>query len=307
MTETQPTETAKYSGILHLPGGIDIPCGVMEDGTRLLSERKVTAALGGKRGGSHWRRQKEEGTKLPVFISANNLVPYISEPLKSKLVNHKRWRQVGMGGTGALGIDATALPEICNVYLEARRDNNLVQSQEHIAFQAEILMSALAKVGIVALVDEATGYQEERQRTELQQLLSKYIAEELQPWTKRFPDTFYKEMFRLRGWDYDNLGAGGKKPRLVGKLTNEIVYARFPDGVLEELKKKNPPKSNGNRRFKHHQFLTQDIGDVHLNNQIIADITLMKASKTWPGFITLLDRAYPKPGSQQGELDLDIE
>lgn len=307
MVKEKHTETAKYSGVLHLPGGNDIPCGVMADGTRLLSERKVSDALGSKRGGSHWKRQKKEGNRLPVFISANNLIPYISEPLKEKLVNRRAWRQVGNGGNGASGIDATALPGICDVYLRARRDCALVPSQEHIAAQAEILMTALAKVGIVALVDEATGYQEERQHNELQQLLSKYIAEELQPWAKRFPDIFYQEMFRLKGWDYENLGAGAKKPRIVGKLTNEIVYERLPKGVLTELKKKNPPIDNGRRKHKHHQFLTQDIGDKHLNTQITADIALMRASKTWQGFMTLLDRAYPKPGPQQGELDTDFE
>ncbi|MFT8649140.1 MAG: P63C domain-containing protein, partial [Bifidobacterium psychraerophilum] len=157
----------------------------------------------------------------------------------------------------------------------------------------------------VALVDEATGYQSVRQHNELELLLSKYISEELQPWAKRFPDEFYSQMFKLKGWDYINLGAGGKKPRVVGKITNDIVYDRLPSGVLESLKKKNPSDADGHRKHHHHQFLTEDIGDKHLEKMIGSVITLMRASGSWSEFIRLLDRAYPKHGAVQEELTLD--
>ncbi|MFT8592414.1 MAG: P63C domain-containing protein [Bifidobacterium sp.] len=304
MAEREKGETAEYGGELHLAEGIDIPCGVMKDGTRLLSERQVSAALGNKRGGSHWIRQKE-GNKLPVYVSAGNLKPYISAALERKLVDRRIWRAKGQGGFGAYGIDATSLPEICDVFLKARRDHALLPSQEHIALQAEILMAALAKIGVVALVDEATGYQSVRQHNELELLLSKYISEELQPWAKRFPDEFYSQMFKLKGWDYINLGAGGKKPRVVGKIANDIVYDRLPSGVLESLKKKNPSGADGHRKHHHHQFLTEDIGNKHLEKMIGSVITLMRASGSWSEFTRLLDRAYPKHGAVQGELTMD--
>lgn len=304
MNERKSGETAEYSGHLNIGDNIDIPCGVMSDGTRLLSERAVTRALGGKRGGSHWLRQKE-GNRMPVYASAGNLQPFIHGGLAYKLANHRLWRSKGQGGFGAYGIEAEALPEICEVYMKARHAGVLLPSQEHIAEQADILMAALAKVGIIALVDEATGYQSIRQRDELQKLLNKYIAEELQPWAKRFPDEFYIQLFRLRRWDYQTLGAGGKKPRLVGKLTNDIIYERMPRGILDELKRRNPPDDSGRRRYKHHQFLTEDIGDDHLELQISNSIALMKASRSWSEFNRLLDRAYPKYGAQQGELELE--
>lgn len=306
MNNRETGETAKYSGTLYLGDDIAIPCGVMDDGTRLLAERAVTKALGGKRGGSHWLRQ-QEGNMLPAYASASNLAPFIRPSLTMKLTHPRIWRAVGQGGYGAKGIDATALPEICEVYLNARKAGALLSSQQHIAEQAEILMIALAKVGVVAMVDEVTGYQKDRRRDELQKLLSKYIAEELQPWAKRFPDEFYTQLFRLRGWDFKGLGAGGKKPRIVGKLTNEIVYERLPKGVLEELKRKNPPTIEGRRKYKHHQFLTEEIGDEHLERQISADITLMRASGSWAEFERLLNRAYPRFGAVQGELDVAID
>lgn len=81
-------------------------------------------------------------------------------------------------------------------------------------------MTAFAKVGLIAVIDEVTGYQDERDRNELQLILEKYVSQELLPWAKRFPDEFYKQMFRLKGWEY----LGKAKPSYAGKLTNEYIY-----------------------------------------------------------------------------------
>lgn len=304
MDEELSIEVSDFGGVVSI-GESKIPCGVLSDGTRLLSERGVSRALDVKRGGSHWKRQKA-GNRLPVFASANNLLPFINAVLYEKLSN-PRWFRISGQGVVNKGVEASALPGICAVYMKARRAGALISSQEHIADQCEVLLYALAETAIDALVDEATGYQYFRQRNELQQLLSKYIADELQPWAKRFPDEFYKQIFRLRGWNYEGLGVSGHKPRIVGKLTNEIVYERMPEPVLEELKKRNPPKPDGRRKYKHHQFLTEDIGDKNLEAQIIADISLMRISKSWAGFMSYLNTAYPKHGITQGELDIEPE
>lgn len=269
---------------------------MLSDGMRLLSERGVSKALGGSRPGSHWRRQRaapEGAPYAPVFISAPNLVPYTPASLRIALAQPVLYRAT-TGGIG-YGVDATLLPEICEVWLKARRAGALTHQQELTATTAEVLMSALAHVGIVALVDEATGYQEVRDRNELQRILEAYISKELLPWTRCFPDDFYREMFRLRGWEYSP--PQPKRPKFVGKLTNELVYERLPHGVVEELKRKNPVVRNGWRGYKHHQFLTEDIGHPHLQNQLIAVTTLMRAAPTWGSFKRLFDRAFPGPQS----------
>jgi hypothetical protein len=53
------------------------------------------------------------------------------------------------------------------------------KQQEHIAKQAEILVRGFAGVGIIALVDEATGYQQDRARDALSRILEAFIAKEL--------------------------------------------------------------------------------------------------------------------------------
>ena len=93
------------------------------------------------------------------------------------------------------------------------RDN-----QKHIADQAYLLMRSLAHTGIIALVDEATGYQKVRDREALQKILDRYIAKELAKWAKRFPDEFYEQMFRLKGWKYNP--ASSKRPMQMARVTS---------------------------------------------------------------------------------------
>ena len=259
-----------------------IDCAVLSDRQRVLSERSVTKALGGKRGGSHWRRAKEfgEGDYRPVFLSAHNLAPYVPASLGlalSKPVVYKT-----RGGREGYGIPAELLPEVCEVFLRIRDTEKaqnrkiLTESQQPIAQAAEILMRALAKVGIIALVDEATGFQEVRERDELLRLLEIYVAKELLPWTKRFPSEFYKEMFRLRGWEWSAMST--RRPKRVGKDTEDIirqVAKRGQRGTPEE----NPVVSPGYRRYKNFQFLSEDVGNPHLEKQIVVATAGMREQR----------------------------
>jgi P63C domain len=245
---------AVYSGKLPI-GDIELDCAVLDGGVRVLSERAVHRAFGSKRGGSHWKRAKqaEGGANLPSFLSAKNYAEFISKELEASLANPIIYRAQG-GATPANGIRAELLPEICGVLLSARRAKKLLPSQEHLAVQAEILMEAFAKVGIIALVDEATGYQRDRSHDALRLLLSKYIAEGLQKWLKTFPDSFFAELDRL----YDNDTSHGKRPQYYGKFINKYVYDPIENGyVKRELDKLNITDA-GKRRARFHQWLNED-------------------------------------------------
>ena len=98
-----------------------------------------------------------------------------------------------------MGYNALLLPQVCEDYLQARDAGVLLASQQHIAEHAEIPIRGLATVGIIALVDEATGYQRLREELALASILEKFIAKELQPWTKTFPYEFYEQICRLNG------------------------------------------------------------------------------------------------------------
>lgn len=298
---TDKTPKATHQGEIVI-GDITIPCAVLEDGTRVLRERSVAKALKRKGGGAYWQKKREVGGQplLPEYISVKNLHPFINNDIRKKFLDPIRYKT--QSGTEATGLPATLLPEVCDVWLKTRENKALTDGQEVTAKIAEILMRGFAKIGIIALVDEATGYQEIRDRLALQKILEKYISHELLAWTNMFPNDFYKEMFRLKGWQYRNMSV--KRPQVVGHYTNDLIYERLESGVLEELKKKNPRTPSGHRKNKHFQWLTNDLGQPKLRDHMNGVIALMRASTTWGGFLRLMNRAYPKKGAT---LEMNLE
>jgi len=278
-----------YKGELEL-GGIVIPCYVTEDGLRVLSGRTMTSAVG----------MKGRGSGMTRIATNKTLRPFINAELMAAIENPK---QLSGFGSATHGYEATVLLQICESILVARDEGLLKTTQElRYAKHADILIRGFAKVGIIALIDEATGYQDIRARNELSKILEAYIAEELRPYQSRFPNDFYKELFRLHNWPYNPLSV--KRPGYVGKLTNRLIYEKLPPGVLDELKRNNPVTDTGHRKYKHHQFLTESIGEIHLGKQLATVTTLMKISPNWRKFESHFNRAFPSP-SEQMNLSLD--
>jgi len=291
--EMENLPKVEFPGTLKL-GELTIPCAVLEDGTRVLSENGITNALLGGRSGASKRKKKaagEAGALLPIFIAPRQLEPFISKELRDGPLKPVHYRE-GKGVT--VGYDARILRAICEVWLSARAANALQDQQLDKAQRAEELMRALADIGIVALIDEVTGYQEYRARDELQKILAAYISPDLLPWSQRFPQNFYAELHRVRGWKY--APGSNKRNHYIGKLTNELIYKQLPEGVLDDLRKKNPVDPEKKRRkFTHHQFLTEDIGNPHLEKQIVSVTTLLSVSENWAEFARLFCKRFP-PG-----------
>lgn len=285
---------AGYNGNLTI-GNLEIDASVLEDGTRVLSYRSVNRVLGQS---EKWSKGASE---LPPFLAKKELSPFISEDLTVPLSNPIEYKPLH-GGRTAFGVPATLLPEICDIWLKAREAGGLKSKRDLlIAMQAETVVRALAHIGIIALVDEATGYQEVREKQELQKILAKYISPELLPWTMKFPEEFYKEMFRLKGWTY-MATSKKQKPMMAGKITREIVYDKLPKGVIEEISKRNPRKEEtGLRQYHQHRFLTNDIGNPHLSKQIAVVIALMRISANW----RIFDRNFKRAFGGQQDLGLD--
>lgn len=286
-------------------GEKELTCAVLEDGTRILSNTAMFKAFDRTRYG---KDKPEKGMdQMPQFISANNLKLYVEAALSTGRTFLVKY--VSRDKRVLEGYKAELLPIVCDIYLQARQDNVLTPNQQPIALASEILVRSLSKVGIIALIDEATGYQEERQRDELQKLLALYVREEFLPWTRRFPLEFYKEMFRLKGWKMN----GNAKSPLVGQYTNKYVYDVLPEPVIEELKAKNPPVKNKNnenkfyRKYRFHQFLTENIGIPHLDRHIASVITIMKLSKSWEEFEELFVKWFYKDKNDEENLQENVK
>lgn len=268
-------------------GDIEIPCYVLQDGRRVLSLGGMVRALGMSIGSA----SKRQGDRLYQFATQKSIIPFLSKDLLSMMDSPIRF-QAPHGGSPATGYEATILADLCDAVLAAREAKALREDQLHIAKQCEILVRGFARVGIIALIDEATGFQRDRAKDALAKILEAFIDKELQAWVQTFPGSYYEQLFRLRGLDYptDNV----KRPQYFGVLTNDVVYKRLAPGVLEELKRVTPRDETGRHKHRFFQRLTANLGYPKLREHLGAVVAIMKLSHDWHDFKAKLDKHYPR-------------
>lgn len=285
-----------YSNVLEL-GGMKLPCAVISGPfgpQRVLSEFGITNAILGSRSGASKRLKKaaeESGSPIPLFVAPGQLKPFITEDLRQGALQPIDYVD---GDRIVRGYDASILVEVCSVWLRARAEGALQKQQLKKAQNAEALTLALANTGIVALIDEATGYQDERAKDALAKIFADFLAKERQKWALTFPIDFYREIYRLRGWKFEPWNT--KRPSVVALWTDDFVYDRLAPGLTEELRDKNPVSDSGRRSHKHHQWFNPERGHPKLKEHIAGVIALLRASEDWKSFKRALDRAYPKFG-----------
>ena len=265
-------------------GAIEIPCYVLADGRRVLAQRGLQAGIGlsesGGSSGAHRISILMAGLEKKG-INTRNLVARTRDPIRF-VPTH--------GGKTAYGYEATILPDICAVIIDAAQKHKLQAQQVKLAEQCAVLQHGFAIVGIVALVDEATGYEEFRERDALAKILEAFIQEEIRPYVRTFKPDFYREIYRLHKWDYKG---GSARPGIVGHYTNDIIYRRLAPGVLDELRRITPRDEKGRLKQKLFQRLTPDIGHPALDSLQTGAIMLMKYSGDWKTFMYRLDKEFP--------------
>ena len=293
-TELARLPRATHSGVLKI-GDAEIPCAVLPDGRRVLSQRGVMSAIGRKYGSKDFQLAAELGEEFgggnfPVYLAVSSLKPFIDANLGAVASSPIKYIDKA-SKTAAFGLDATLLPKILDVWLKARDAKALnTEAQKQVATKADILMRGLAHVGIIALVDEATGFQKDRAKDSLAKILEAFVAKELQPWVKTFPAEYYEQLFRLYGYPFPPEGKPQWRPQFFGCITNNVVYSRLAPELLPELKK---AASKAERKAKLHQWLTNDIGHPKLREHLASIVTLLKISKTPDQFKQLVDQVHP--------------
>lgn len=277
---------ATHEGMLKIMGK-ELPCVVLEDGRRLITHASIFKAFDRPPRGS--RVVDENGEAVPAFIDSKNLQTYISPEITDVT---RKIIYLDKNKTQCSGYKAEVIPAVCELYIQAQKDGKLAPNQVAIAMISDKLIKSFARLGIIGLIDEATGYQNSREGNALQKYLDKLIGSELASWIKTFPDEFYENMYKLRGWK--KLEKGKNKYSCVGNYTNDLVYSRIGEDVLQELKKRTPDTSKN----KMHQWLTPDIGHKALGKHVHAIITLQRLALAqglgWKGFLNMMDAALPK-------------
>ena len=289
---------ATHQGNLNI-NSLDITAYNLPNGERVLSRIGFLKALG-RTGKAKGGRNYDEEFQTPVFLTASNIKPLVDEDL---LENSKPIIFIDLNGNQSIGYKAEILPQVAFLFSDALSKGILKQNQKHIGEQSRILVKAFLKTSIIALVDEATGYQYDRERDALQVVLKAYINEELLKWQKMFPDTFYYEIFRLNKWDYTVKGIN-KRPSVIGKWTNKLIYEQLPKGVLEELKVKTPKSPEGNYTARFFQSLTPDIGHPELTSQIYKVVGIMQITDNWNDFISNFNRMISR---ESGQMEIDFD
>lgn len=248
---------------------IEVPCYVLDDGRRVIPTNGMLGTMQMARGGSMVRGMN----RLELFVSRDRIKPYVSSELHNRIRHPIRFR---IDKNIAYGFESDTLIDIAEAVIRADNAGALQKQQAAIAHQCRVITSSLTRIGLIALIDEATGHQKKRDSDELQQILTAYLLPEHRPWMQTIPSEFTSEIYRVYGWKRtpDNRG-----PRYAGKLIRQLIYERMPKPVLPALDEANPSNAKYQRKHRHHQFLTDQQGLDHFRTLTITVMTLLRISR----------------------------
>lgn len=250
---------AQWSGELSI-GAEGLPCYVLDDGRRVISRTGATSLLAGKKGGGQLEKYvRAEALREYMPDLAGTMIEFSIPEVVNKTVR---------------GLTAETFLDVCRGYLRAYTDGKLrTGPQREMAHKASAFLAACANVGLVALIDEATGYQYDRAEDALRVKLKAYISEEMRKWEKTFPDELWLEFARLTNWS----GGVTKRPKYWGKLVNELVYDYLDPDVSKWLRENAPKPVHGQN---YHQWLSNQYGLKKLVEHIWMLIGMARACKT---------------------------
>jgi hypothetical protein len=295
---------ASHDGPLPI-GDAVLAAAVLPSGKRLLSQGTFLRALGRSRTPKAGTGGLSTVDGLPFFLQAEALRPFITDELRlSTTPIIFRFKS----GHRAVGYDALLLPLVCQVYQhlhasiterltggdmtaisQAKRTYN---QYRHIIAACNTLESGFAKRGIIAMVDDATGYRGDKLKEDVLRVIAAYMSPNLLGWTRKFEPEFFEEIYRLHGWEYKP--GSIKHPQYTGTFITKYVYEPLPPGVLEEMKTRLPKNESGNRRAKLWQTLSIDTGIPHLDRQRRDILVLMRLSADKDEFVQHFERLFGK-------------
>lgn len=285
---------AIHEGLLPL-GDTPLECYVLKDGRRVFHKRSMRKAIG---------LRSVSGSVFLRTINSKGLGSLIPDKTKETLNNPIIFRHL-QGGL-ADGYEATVLIDICDAIWEAKQQKKLTQSQYLIGVKAEIILRSAAKIGIVALIDEATGYIKDKGKEEYRELFREFIRNECREWEREFPEQFFDLIYKLYKLPRKHKN---KHPQFFGHFIRKYVYAPLANSngaILEMLDEKNPiVYTSGGRKYKMHTFLTETVGIPSLKAHLWQIIGIGAATRSKDSFERGFNKAFPQIGHQYELFDDD--
>jgi hypothetical protein len=268
---------AIHKGFLPIMG-VDIPCYVLTGGIRVIGRTSATEVLTGIKGGG----------ALEKYLGVAAIKPFINmEMLLERMVAFRLLDVEGLG-KAVKGLPSDLFIEVCRGFVAALEASyqpenpnpKMTDRQIEMAIKASMFLSACAKVGLDALIDEDRGYQYLREQDALEIKFKAYLSDEMRKWEKTFPDELWMEFGRLTGWK----GNLSQRPKYWGKLVMELVYEQLDSDIAEWLKNNAPAPRHGRN---YHQWLSDQYGLKKLIEHIWM---LIGVAKTCEHMTELRDR-----------------
>jgi hypothetical protein len=284
ITDPYKLPEADTDGVLTI-GDVQLDVYVLADKRRLISKRAMARALHLKsEGGNAFRHSmssKGIRSRLPISVIEKIENPIVFKPLR---------------GDSADGYEATLLIEICDAIIQARNDEKLSASQRFLAMQAEIIIRSAAKIGIIALIDEATGYTD-KTKDEYRRLFAEFIRKECRQWEQEYPDKFFDMLYRIYNLKRQKPDTT-RHPQFFAHCIRRYIYyplAGSRGAILEKLEHKNPVVyAGGGRRYKLFQFLSDQVGVPAFRQHLWQVVGIGEASLDKVQFERGFYRAFPE-------------
>lgn len=278
-------------------GDVGLEVYVLDDGRRLISKKAMARAL---------RLKSEGGNAFLRTMTRQGIQTVLSDELRMRINNPIAFKT--LTGASADGYEAEVLIEVCDALIEAKNQDFLDRSQNFLALQAEIIVRAAAKIGIIALVDEATGFKD-KTKDEYRRLFDAFIRREFRQWEAEFPEKFFEMVYRIYGLKRQKPDTS-KHPQFFGKFIRKYIYyplAYSNGAILEQLEEKNPVAYvGGGRRFKFFQFLTDEVGMPAFRQHLWQVVGIGEAARDKRQFDRLFYSAFPEAIPKKTDDQMDF-
>jgi hypothetical protein len=285
--------------LLHI-GEVEVEVYRLHDGRRLIAKGAMARAL---------TLKSEGGNAFLRTVTRKGVRSAISDSLWEKIDNPIVFSHFGIDPAAASstadGYEATTLIEVCDALIQARNEKLLAMSQSFLAVQAEIIVRSAAKLGIIALVDAATGYIEDVKREEYLAAWREFVRAEFRQWEKEeFPRQFADMIYKIYGLKRRN-PKSFHHPQFFGWFTRKYIYhplANSRGAILDLLDEANPVVyAGGSRKYKLHQFLSDEVGLPALRQHLWQTIGIGNASRDIVEFERSFYRAFPEAVPKKGD------
>jgi hypothetical protein len=304
-TDLEKLPAEKLSGEIAIDD-LKIECYHLDNNTRVISGRGLQKILGINTRKSGKKLIEASGNTLQNLLisfkkkdNCPDTVYEIEKVFKDEVIQFKR---KGAGGSAPYtnGFEATFLMDICHFIQDLYLSGILPEKYNELYDRATQVERAYSKLGIIAHIDEATGYNKEKD--EYHKLFKQYILEEAREWEKEFPEELIDIFYKIYGIKKIK---GKNHPWFFGKLINKYIYhplANSNGAILKMLQDKNPViiSKNGTRyrKSRFFQFLKEEIGLPELRKHIWKFIGVGSASVNKSQLERSFARAFPQKGDQ---------